>query len=523
MAYKEVLPMDLREIIRRFQSGQNISQISESLGRDRKTIRKYLKHLEDCGIKPDEVNLESEDFTRLLFQLTDEVKRSADKQNIFEPHLKEIKGLLEDKASPLKPKSAFRVITQRHDLSGKTSYSSFKRFVNSHSHILTKGGVTCRIETPPGEQLQVDYAKVGMLKNPKTGKKRGVYSFIGTLSHSRHKFVEFVHKQDQRSFAESHVKMFRFFGGVPRTIVIDNLKSGVIKTDLYDPILNRSYAEVAEYYNTFIDPARVSRPKDKPKVERDVQTIREEFRVMFAMNENLNLEEANLKIKDFLLHEYGMRKHGTTHEEPIKVFNEVEKEALLELPKEEFVVCQWKQAKVHPDCFIQINKKSYSLPYEFIGKTVQVKVKSKIIEVYHKGAIIKVHGIPKNNRQIDFTDFPENIQKAIDGSHPLYLQKEAEKLGGNNLRTLVKNMLTPHAYINRRRAQSIIYIAGKHPKNIIEQAAASALLRQRNPHPNDFKKIIEAIYTEEESTDEGILFSEETKSFTRDINYFMNN
>jgi hypothetical protein len=244
---------------------------------------------------------------------------------------------------------------------------------------------------------------------------------------------------------------------------------------------------------------------------------------MLAMNENLTLEEANLKIKDFLINEYGMRKHGTTNQEPIRVFNEVEKRALIELPRQELEVCQWKQAKVHPDCFIQINKKSYSLPYEFIGKTVQVKLKAKIIEVYHKGAIIKVHRIPENNRQIDFTDFPENIQKAINGSHPLYLQKEAEKLGGNNLRTLVRNMLTPHAYINRRRAQSIIYIAGKHPKNIIEQAAALALLRKRSPHPDDFKKIIEAIYTEEESLDECIIFSEETKSFTRDINYFMNN
>jgi regulator of replication initiation timing len=317
--------------------------------------------------------------------------------------------------------------------------------------------------------------------------------------------------------------MFNFFGGVAHTIIIDNLKSGVIKPDIYDPILNRSYAEVAEYYNTFIDTARISRPKDKPKVERDVQTIREEFRVMLAINENLTLEEANLKIKDFLINEYGIRKHGTTNQEPIKVFYEREKAALIELPRQEFEVCQWKQAKVHPDCFIQINKKSYSLPYEFIGKTVQVKVKLKTIEVYYQATIIKIHRIPKNNRQIDFEDFPENIQKAVNGSHPLYLQKEAEKLGGNNLRTLIKNILTPHAYINRRKAQSIIYIAGKHPKNIIEQAAASALLRKRNPHPDDFKKLIEEIYKNEESTKEGIIFSEETKSLTRDINYFINN
>jgi regulator of replication initiation timing len=317
--------------------------------------------------------------------------------------------------------------------------------------------------------------------------------------------------------------MFSYFGGVPRTIVIDNLKSGVIKPDIYDPILNRSYAEVAEYYNTFIDTARVSKPKDKPKVERDVQTIREEFRVMLAINENLTLEETNRKIRDFLFNDYGLRKHGTTNQEPMKVFTEVEKGALLELPAEEFEVCRWKRAKVHPDCFIQIDKKSYSLPYEFIGKTVEVKVKSKIIEVYYNGAIIKVHLIPKNSRQIDYDDFPENIRLSIGDGHLQYLQKEAEKLGGEKLKTVIQKLLTPHAYINRRRAQSIIYIAGKHPRDIIEQAAASALLYEKLLHPDLFKKIIEEIYLENEVIDQGILFSEETKSYTRDINYFLSN
>ena len=158
--------------------------------------------------------------------------------------------------------------------------------------------------------------------------------------------------------------MFRFFGGVPETIVIDNLKSGVIKPDLYNPQLNRSYSEMAEYYKCFIDTARVATPKDKPKVERDVQTIREEFKVILALDENLTITEANNKMLTFLVNDYGRRNHGTTGEEPLKLFEEVEKKSLLELSTEEYEVSEWKQAKVHPDCYIQINKKAYlsSLP-----------------------------------------------------------------------------------------------------------------------------------------------------------------
>ncbi|GBD91478.1 integrase core domain protein [bacterium BMS3Abin04] len=145
--------------------------------------------------------------------------------------------------------------------------------------------------------MQVDYVKVGLLFDPVTEKRRTVYSFIGTLSYSRHKYVEIVYSQDQKSFVESHVRMFKFFGGVPKTIVIDNLKSGVIKPDLYNPQLNRSYSDMAGHYNCFIDTARVATPKDKPKVERDVQTVREEFKVMLALNENLTITEANKKFR----------------------------------------------------------------------------------------------------------------------------------------------------------------------------------------------------------------------------------
>lgn len=522
LAYNEVRTMEIRELIRRYQSGQSISQISKATGRDRKTIRKYFNLLETTGVKISKVDVNSESLNKALIKITDQIKRTPEKQNLFNLYQEEIKELIEDKSSPLKLKSAFKVVCARHNLEEKSSYSSFKRFVRSN-RLITKPKTTCRIETPPGLQVQVDYAKVGLLRDRQSCKRRTIYAFIGTLSMSRHKFVEFVYKQDQRSFAESHVKMFNFFGGVPKTIVIDNLKSGVIKPDLYDPKLNRSYAEVSEHYNFFIDTARVASPKDKPKVERDVQTIREEFRTMLALEPNLSINQANKKILKFLKEDYGRRKHGTTQEEPIRVFEEIEKRALLELPADDFEVCQWKQAKVHPDCYIQINKKSYSVPYIFVGKRLLVKIKTKIIEIYYNETFIKMHIIPKGKRQTDYSDFPENIQNAVNKDLPKYLQNKAEELGGEKLREVIRKLLTPHAFINLRRAQGIISIAKQFPKNLNEKAASEALLRRRSPHPKDYKKLIESIKIKEETVSEGIAVSEETETFTRDIEYFVYN
>ena len=92
-------------------------------------------------------------------------------------------------------------------------------------------------------EAQVDYADVGVMFGKKT------YIFVMTMSYSRHRYVEFVHSQNVESWVQSHMNAFDFFGAVPHTVVIDNLKSGVIKPDIYDPVLNKSYAELARHYS----------------------------------------------------------------------------------------------------------------------------------------------------------------------------------------------------------------------------------------------------------------------------------
>lgn len=107
---------------------------------------------------------------------------------------------------------------------------------------------TWRHETEPRQQMQIDYGKMGLLWDPQAGRNRVVHGFIGTLSWSRYKFVEFVWGQDQQCFVGSHKKMGTFFGGMSRVLLIDCLKSGVIKPDLYDPLLNPLYRQMADHY-----------------------------------------------------------------------------------------------------------------------------------------------------------------------------------------------------------------------------------------------------------------------------------
>ena len=517
MSYKKVIVMELSDIIRRIKDGQSISEISRATGRDRKTIRKYISIIkqEDIG--------EGETLpVDILLSITEKTRKPSEKQDLFEPYIDEIKDFLINKQNRLKIKSVYEVIIRKHDIKEGTSLSSFKRFLRTHN-LRKELGVTCRIEQKPGHEIQIDYGEVGKMLNPLTGKKSVVYAFIGTLCSSRHKFSEFVFKQDQKSFVESHIKMFRFFGGVTKTLSLDNLKAGVIKPDLYEPRINRSYNEMGMHYGVFINPCRPGKPKDKGKVERDVPTIREEFKKMVAINPSITVTEANHKIKEWLIKDYGQRKHGTTQLKPYEFFTEVEQPILLPLPEVEYEISEWKQVKVHPDCFIQINKKSYSVPYQYVGKTLFVKAKSRTVEIYYNEELIKQHLIPKNNRQTDYDDFPENIQKALDGNLPAYLLREAERISGPNLRDLIEKILAPHAFINMRRAQGIISIAKNYSSNVVEEAALICLEELTSYHPKEFKNVILKLLSQEDETSLQLVISDNTLQFVRPINYFINN
>jgi transposase len=153
-----------------------------------------------------------------------------------------------------------------HDEEGlRVSVRTFRRYVRER----IPGGAstdqfTVRKEvTPPGEVAEIDYGRLGPWFDPLSQRRRVVNGFLMTLAFSRHVFVDPVLICDERSWVASHVAAFEFFGAVPAVLRIDNLKTGVLRPDLYDPKLNRAYAEMAEHYGVLIDPCRAGRPKDK--------------------------------------------------------------------------------------------------------------------------------------------------------------------------------------------------------------------------------------------------------------------
>lgn len=371
MAYKKMEAEKIYSIYRRRLDGQKILQISKYENIDRKTIRTYLTKLQEAGLSMTGSVMNREEVLKICSKILPKINRIRTTYDKFNSHLEEIQNLIGDPKEPLKPKTAFWVIREKYKI--HVSYSTFKRFIKDENLLVKNKRTIIRIELPPGREAQIDYGKVGRLYDPLSKRNRDVYAYAATLAYSRLPFIQFVYKQDQVSFVNSTIDMFEFYGGVPEFISIDNLKSGVIKPDLYEPTLNKAFAEMAVHYDTFINPCRINTPTDKGKIERLVPVARELFRRLKNIHENITMYDLNEKSKDWSLNEYGNLPHGTTHIPPLITFLENEKEVLKSLPEERFEVPLWSKVKVHPDQFFEFEKKYYAMPAKYRGEWLNVR------------------------------------------------------------------------------------------------------------------------------------------------------
>ena len=170
MAYSPKGVMDIYEILSRWHAGYSISGIAEALGIDRKTVRRYVKTAEGEGFSKEAPLPERSVLLEQFLPLVADKERQAPARSQFEPYRDEIVELVTRTTDPLKPKTAFEVICYRHDI--EASYTSFKRFMRKLAPELTGRRTTCRIEVDPGDEIQVDYAKMGRLYDPEAGRLR---------------------------------------------------------------------------------------------------------------------------------------------------------------------------------------------------------------------------------------------------------------------------------------------------------------------------------------------------------------
>jgi len=352
------------------------------------------------------------------------------------------------------------------------SVASVRRWVRANlPEDARRGQVTVLRDTPPpGQEAQIDYGRLGMWLDPRTGRRRTVWAFVMVLACSRHMFVRPTLLMDQAEWTAAHVEAFAFFAGVPARLVPDNLKTGVDRPDLYDPKINRAYAELAAHYGALVDPARAFKPKDKARVERPMPYVRDSF---WRGREWASLEAMRADARRWSAEVAGAREcRPLEGAAPAAIFAAVEAAALAPLPAAPFVLATWSAAKVGPDIHAKVGATLYSLPWRYLGERVEARSTTAMVQFFRNGELIKTHPRKERGKQTDLGDYPpEKI--AFHMRTPTWCRRRAGEIGPA-CQAVIGELLAENALFRLRAAQGVLGLADRHDPGRLEAACAKA-------------------------------------------------
>jgi len=470
MAYKEVYRVEITEIIRRWQAGATVRGLARASGLSRNTIKKYILAAEGEGLTRDGPP-PTEDQVVSLIQINIAGRRPATipTESVLSPWADQIhRWLKEDK---LRLTRVQELLLGHHC---NVAYTSLRRFVARRGWRENNRYTVRMADTAPGEVAEMDFGRLGYMWDPESGRKRLVWVMVIVLGYSRHSFVWPLFRQQLADVIEGLEAAWAFFGGISRYLVIDNFPAAVAGADPLHPRLTRGFLEYAQCRGFFADPARPGHPQDKPKVENGVNFVKERF---FKGGEFHGLADMRQQARKWCLGTAGQRVHGTTRRLPLVVFQEEEQAKLLPWDGEPYDVPDWKQVTVHPDHHIAYRYALYSAPYSTCppGTRLEVRGDSKLVRLYHRGALVKVHPRkPRGGRSTDPEDYPPEKTPYTLRS-PNYMRRQMAELG-EDVGIFGDRLLGgPLPWSKLRQAQKVVRLGEKYTPSRLNAACRRAL------------------------------------------------
>jgi len=471
MAYREVSRVEVTEIIRQWRAHRGIREIARSTGLARNTIRKYLLTAKGCGLVRDGPP-PTESQLLVLVQLNSAAPRQVvtPTDEVLKPWAEQIRQWLnQDK---------LKLTRIRELLAGRqcvVPYMSLRRFVIRKGWFGKNSRATVRMaDTKPGEVAEADFGRLGLMRDPETGRQRQALGMVTVMGYSRHEFLWPLFGQQLADVIEGLEAAWAFFGGIPKYLVIDNFPAAVVGMDPLNPRLTRGFLEYAQHRGFIADPTRPGHSRDKPKVERQVPYARERF---FKGGQFHDLADLRGQARHWCLEVAGQRVHGTTRRLPLVVFEEEEKAKLLPYDGEPYDVPDWHDATVHPDHHIYYRYALYSAPDSTCppGTKLEVRGESKLVKLYKNGQLVKVHPRqPRGGRSTDPEDYPLELTPYTLRS-PNYLRRQSADLG-QAIGAFADRLLSgPTPWSKMRQAYKLLRLGEKYTPSRLNAACQKAL------------------------------------------------
>jgi transposase len=372
-----------REILRLHAKGYSNRAIASSVSSSRNTVANVLSEAEKQNLTwPLEETWSDTALQQLLFPSKGhhEVQKKPDYEWVHQ--------------ELAKPHVTLSLLWHEYELrcrQNKEFPYSYRQFCRMYQKFARIQKATMRLKHKPGEKMEVDWAgKTGSMKDPISGEIGKAYIFVAVLPYSQVAYVEAFSTMETRHWIQAHIHAFEFFRGIPKTIIPDNLKTGVVKATSVDPVLHRTYQELAEHYNTVVIPARVRHPRDKPSAEANVAGI--STWIIAALRHHLffSIDEMNHEIR-LKLETYNTKPFQKKEGSRQGIFDLEEASSLLPLPSTRYEMATWKKATVPYDYHVMIDHMYYSVPYEYVKHPVEVRLTQTTIECFYQSFRIASH------------------------------------------------------------------------------------------------------------------------------------
>jgi len=471
MARKRIGMKKIREIIR-FKETTNMSErkIARALNISRPVVAQYINDFKTSGLTYEDTKDMPDSQLLTLFE-----KQKKTKCSQYEELSQQFPRVaIELKKTGVTLMTLWNEYQREHP--GAYSYS---RFCYHFQVWRNASKITMHIEHKAGDKMFVDYAGDRlMIVDRRTGREQSVEVFVAILGASQLTYAEASLSQKSEDWIRSNERAFIFFGGVTQAIVPDNLKSGVAKSNKYEPGINPMFDDFAEHYRTVILPARVRRPQDKALVENAVRLVYQRIYAPLRNRTFWSLKELNEAIWDLL------EKHNETQFQRLKIsrrglFDKIEKSVLKPLPMERYAIKQCKELTVQLNYHVELREDMhyYSVPWQFRGKRVRVIYDDRNVAIYYDNIRIVQHKrirIPN-----DYTTLPAHMPP----EHRNYSEWSPErfikwgKSIGDNVAEIIRVVLKSRKHPEQafKTCMGILNLVKEHGPDRLNKACGRAL------------------------------------------------
>jgi transposase len=460
----------IREVLRLHHSvGMSQRSVARSLGLAQGTVSKYLNRTRRAG---------------LTWPLPPELDDDARLENRLYPPPSTLPS--DDRPQPdwavvhreLRRPSVTLMLLWEEYCDSTSDGFSYSWFCERYKEWAGRLKPTLRQIHVAGEKLFVDYSGHTMeVIDGLTGEVLSAQIFVAVLGASNFTYAEATFTQGLPDWIASHVRAFAFLGGTTRQTVSDNLKAGITRACFHEPMVNRTYADLARHYKTAILPARPYHPKDKAKVEVGVQIVGRWILARLRNRRFFSLAALNEAIRDLLgdLNNRALRSWGRSRRE---LFHELDRPALTPLPDEPYEYAEWKRCRVNLDYHVEIAKHYYSVPHSLVRQEVEARITQRTVELFLRGKRVASH------LRSTLLHRPTTIAEHMPSSHRRYrdwtherIRRDAAKIGPD-ADTLIEVILRsrPHPEQGFRSAIGILGLVKRYGSERVDAACARALL-----------------------------------------------